>query len=179
MLRNACNRGHVHESMVVAGLQTTWLAEGCRGSPKKETVILTSEGSQRFQARGNCAQSGRRNLHRTENYRRGTTGYNNIGETVTTKWHINSPLLQINTAKKRKIEEMGEMLSKIPHYWGVLRALARTLGNMVFSTVQLDDLGIANKDHRKLNKKVTFKIDLPFLTNTSPIRESEVLMLST
>ena len=29
----------------------------------------------------------------------------------------------------------------------------------------------------KLKKGVTFKIDVPFLTNTSPIRENDVLML--
>ena len=48
---------------------------------------------------------------------------------------------------------------------------------MASVTWQLDDLGIANKDLPKFYKKITYKVDLPFLTNTTAIRENEVLVL--
>ena len=40
MVRSTINRAHIHESMVVDGLQSALVTSGSSGSPKKDTLVL-------------------------------------------------------------------------------------------------------------------------------------------
>ena len=154
--------------MIVDGLQSTWVTEGCRHNPKKETIVVQVRATRAFRAGeillspagGTFSQRIGKDKDpkainnpaqissvRVSVYSSSSKRARDVGETVTTQWNIKPPMLQINSAKKRKLkEETIEELGKMAPYWAVLNASSGNPGNMTSVIWQLDDLGIANKE---------------------------------
>jgi len=164
MVRRTINRAHIHESMVVNGLQTSLVTSGSSDSPKKDTLVLQVRTCRSFStgelvlapagALLTKKQKGKddeakstlnpsqistavASVYSTSCTKKGR----DLDEHVSAKWDMQTPLVVLSSgkSKKRAAEFISADCSKVPHYWAVLRAPSGTAGNMVFKNWLFED----------------------------------------